>query len=295
MNKKVLVTGATGFQGNAVVQALLTNGFSVKALALADESTSGLKSRGVEIAVGNFEDKESLKNAFQDVHHVVLSFPLIFDAAKLLSYAKNFVDAVKISKVQSVVFITNLPVYPQKVGLIAFDVKLAIEQLFDTENLPYISIRPTLYMDNLSAPFLLPVIQRNNILPYPVPAGKKIAWISHKDLAKFAVEAIKRPELVGQKFFIGGSQLISGEEMAEVLTNLLGRHIQFIPVSPDDFEVQLSGAFGGETAKEIANIYRFVKDNVEHFQAKDLRENTLIKLPVSLQTFEEWAGEVKWG
>lgn len=295
MNKKVLVTGATGFQGNAVVQALLTNGFSVKALVLADENTSGLESRGVEIAVGNFEDKESLKNAFQDVHHVVLSFPLIFDAAKLLSYAKDFVETVKISKVQSVVFITNLPVYPEKVGLIAFDVKLAIEQLFDAENLPYISIRPTLYMDNLSAPFLLPVIQRNNILPYPVPAGKKIAWISHKDLAKFAVEAIKRPVLVGQKFFIGGSQLISGEEMAEVLTNLLGRHIQFIPVSPDDFEVQLSGAFGGETAKEIANIYRFVKDNVEHFQAKDLRENTLIKLPVSLQTFEEWAGEVKWG
>jgi NAD(P)H dehydrogenase (quinone) len=171
---------------------------------------------------------------------------------------------------------------------------LAIENYFDAAGLPYISLRPTLYLDNLSAPFLLPVVQANSILPYPVPANEKIAWLSHSDLAKFVATAFKHPELVGQKFDIGGKQLLSCEEMAASISTIAGRHIQFIPVLPDDFEAQIAPVFGVVTAKEIANIYRFVKDNVAHLQAKDLNEKTLLVLTAALQSFEEWAKEVKW-
>ncbi len=82
--------------------------------------------------------------------------------------------------------------------------------------------------------------------------------------------------------------------MAASISKLAGRHTQFIPVTSDDFEKQLAPAFGEQTAKEIANIYRFVKDNVTHLQAKDLHENTLMHLPITLQNFEEWAKAIKW-
>jgi NAD(P)H dehydrogenase (quinone) len=52
--------------------------------------------------------------------------------------------------------------------------------------------------------------------------------------------------------------------------------------------------FGNETAKEIANIYRFIKDYVEHLEAKDLRTNTRIQLPVELHTFDTWASQIAW-
>lgn len=292
--EKILVTGSTGFQGAAIVKALLKNEYAVRGLSLSNEDITELTSQGVEIAIGSFEDETSIQKAFEGVDKVVLSFPLIFDETKLLHFARNVVSAWRNSTVKQIVFNTNLPVYHEKVGLAAFDSKLAIENYFDKENLPYISLRPTLYMDNLSAPFLLPVIQANGIIPYPVPANKKIAWLSHQDLANFVVEALKREDLIGQKFYIGGVQLITGEEMAKVVSRYAGKEIHFVPVSPDVFEAQISGGFGVETAKEIANIYRFVKDNIEHLQAKNLREETLIKLPVSLQTFEEWASQVKW-
>jgi NAD(P)H dehydrogenase (quinone) len=242
----------------------------------------------------NFDDAISLTKAFEGIEKVYLSFPLIFDKEKLLLFAANIVTAWKASEVKQFIFNTNLPVQKEKVGLIAFDAKLAIENYFDAAGLPYISLRPTLYLDNLSAPFLLPVIQADSILPYPVPANKKIAWMSHSDLAKFVAAAFKHPQLIGQKFDIGGKQLLSGEEMASSISTIAGRHIQFIPVAPDDFEAQITPAFGALTAKEIANIYRFVKDNVEHLQAKDLHGKTLLALPVVLQSFEDWANEVKW-
>jgi NAD(P)H dehydrogenase (quinone) len=289
MNNTILVTGATGYQGAAVVKELTQQSYNVKAMVHNNDSILD-----VEKVQANFDDAISLTKAFEGIEKVYLSFPLIFDKEKLLLFAANIVTAWQASEVKQFVFNTNLPVQKEKVGLIAFDAKLAIENYFDAAGLPYISLRPTLYLDNLSAPFLLPVIQANSILPYPVPANKKIAWMSHIDLAKFVAATFKYPGLIGQKFDIGGKQLLSGEEMASYISTIAGRHIQFIPVAPDDFEAQLAPAFGGTTAKEIANIYRFVKDNVKHLQAKDLHEKTLLALPVVLQSFEEWAKEVKW-
>ncbi|AGC76074.1 uncharacterized protein YbjT (DUF2867 family) [Nonlabens dokdonensis] len=291
---KVLVTGSTGFQGFSIVKTLLEYDYSIRGLILGDEDSTVLQSQGIEIAIGNFEDKESLQTAFHGIDKVVLSFPLIFDEKKLLKFAENIVYAWKNSNVKHFVFNTNLPVYHEKVGLSAFDSKLAIENYFDKENLPYISLRPTLYMDNLSAPFLLPVIQSNGIIPYPVPADKKIAWMSHKDLSNFVLEALKRPQLIGQKFYIGGVQLVSGNEIAEIVSRISGKKINFVHTNPDEFESQLTNGFGTQTAKEIANIYRFVEENVEHLQAKKLRESTLIKLPATLQTFDSWASSIEW-
>lgn len=294
MKTQVLVTGASGFQGAAVVAALQAEGYVVKAFDLPGEQLEALKEKGIEVAEGNFDDAASLEKAFQGVDHVSLSFPLIFDTEKLLSYAENVVAAFRKSSIKTLVFNTNLPVYPQKVGYAAFDSKLAIEEYFDQEKLPYISLRPTIYMDNIAAPWSIPVVVKQRMLPYPVPAGRRIAWISHKDLARFTVAALQHPEYVGQKFFIGGSQLLTGEEMAETLSEIIGENIRFVPVKPDDFEMQLAASFGEVAAREIANIYRFAEANPAHLQANELRERTLVKLPVSLQTFNEWAQSVDW-
>jgi NAD(P)H dehydrogenase (quinone) len=289
MSNTILVTGASGFQGAAVAKEITQQGFTVKSMVHNTDTV-----QDEEKVNASFEDATSLVKAFEGVEKVYLSFPLIFDEKLLLRFAANVVAAWKASAVKQFVFNTNLPVQTEKVGIIAFDAKLAIENYFDEAGLPYISLRPTLYLDNLSAPFLLPVVQANSILPYPVSADGQIAWMSHKDLAKFVVAAFKHPELIGQKFDIGGKQLLSGEAMAASIAKLAGRDIQFIPVSPDDFQAQLTPAFGEPTAKEIANIYRFVQDNVMHLQAKDLHEKTLVTLPVELQSFEDWAMDVKW-
>lgn len=294
MKTKVLVTGATGFQGGAVLTQLQADGFAVKAFDLPGEPLEALKAKGVEVAYGSFADVESLEKAFRGVEYVSLSFPLIFDAEKLLSYARNVVSAFRKSSVKNLVFNTNLPLHPQKVGYTAFDSKLAVEEYFDQEGLPYISLRPTIYMDNIAAPWSIPVVVNQQILPYPVQSGVRVAWMSHKDLARFTVAAIRHPEYVGQKFFIGGSQLLTGEEMAETLSGIIGKKIQFVPVKPDDFEAQLAASFGQDTAREIANIYRFAEANPIQLQANELRERSLVKLPVSLQTFDEWARSVSW-
>ena len=64
-SKLVLVTGATGQQGGACVEALLTGGHQVRALTRnpASPAANRLREQGVEIAVGDFTDHDSLVRA----------------------------------------------------------------------------------------------------------------------------------------------------------------------------------------------------------------------------------------
>jgi NAD(P)H dehydrogenase (quinone) len=292
--KKVLVTGATGFQGGAVVTALLEEGFSVKALITPGESAESLQQKGVEVVYGSLDDVDSLSKAFVDVAHISLVFPLIFDPERISNFARNVVQAYRTSAVESIVFNTSVPVPAGKVGYIAIDSKLETEQFFDAQELPYISLRPTIYLDNLAAPWSIPLLANQSILAYPIASGQQVAWLSHRDLARFTVAAINRPELVGQKIDLGGLQLLTGDDLAQGLSTLLGKPIQYIAVQPDDFEQQLSGPFGPVAAREIANIYRFVEGNEQPLKVLHLRESTLLKLPVSPLPFHEWAAQVNW-
>src|SRR5580704_17502618 len=70
--KLVLVTGATGKQGGAVVEALLIRGHQVRALTRnsASSAANRLREQGVEIAVGDFTDHDSLVRAARGVDAV---------------------------------------------------------------------------------------------------------------------------------------------------------------------------------------------------------------------------------
>ena len=71
-SKLVLVTGATGNQGGACVDALLSRGHRVRALTRNSDSPAAkrLRDRGVEIAVGDFTDRDSLARAVRGVDAV---------------------------------------------------------------------------------------------------------------------------------------------------------------------------------------------------------------------------------
>ncbi len=62
-----LVTGGTGFVGGAIVQQLLNKRENVRVLARASSKVNDLKGKGVDIAIGNVMDKNTLRKAMQGV------------------------------------------------------------------------------------------------------------------------------------------------------------------------------------------------------------------------------------
>jgi len=67
MNKKVLVTGATGFTGGYLAEELANRGYTVRALSLPEQDISKLNKLGIEVVTGDLTKKETLAEAVKDI------------------------------------------------------------------------------------------------------------------------------------------------------------------------------------------------------------------------------------
>ena len=106
-SKLVLVTGATGKQGGAVVEALLTRGHQVRALTRnsASPAANRLREHGVEIAVGDFTDHDSLVRAARGADAVyAMSTPYEQGAEKETAQGITITDAAKAAGVSQTLF-----------------------------------------------------------------------------------------------------------------------------------------------------------------------------------------------
>ncbi len=293
MDKKFLVTGATGAQGSAVVKHLVSKGLKVKALLTKTDNHEWFKANQVETVIGSFADKESLAKAMEDVTNVSLVYPLIYEWDTLRQYTQNLIYAFGKSNLESVVFNTSLPLPPQKTGSVAADIKLEIFEKFVAAKIPLITLMPSFYLDNLTAPWSLPVIKENGVIGYPLPAEAQFAWLSHFNLAQYTYKALLNRNLVGKVFPIGG-ELISGNEIAAKVSTILGKPVNYIYQKPNEFKQFLLQMYNEEIATEISSIYANIALNTDHFKAfynKDIFENVF---DIKLQTFEEWAKTINW-
>lgn len=289
---KILVYGANSAQGTPVVKRLLKEGYSVRVFVRNRDTAESLFSESVEIATGTLEDQESLKRANEGIDRVFLVLPLEYRFDVAISQGYNAIDAARDAGVKLLVFNTSTFIPNQTTDATAFEIKRNVEQYLHGSGVPYIILRPPVYMDNLTAPWAMSGIVHQSVIAYPLPPNIKVSWISLNDAAAFAIAALKRPELVGSTFDIGGPEAVNGQEIAERFTKILNRPFIYQQIPIDGFEQGLNQAFGEPTGTEIAKIYRWREAHPED-GAIDV-DTVLHKLRVNLTTFEQWIQDVKW-
>src|SRR5712672_1376345 len=101
-SKFVLVTGATGKQGGAVVEALLTRGHQVRALTRnsASPAAARLRQQGVEIAVGDFTDHDSIVHAARGTDAVyAMGTPYEKGAEQEIAQGISVTDAARAARI----------------------------------------------------------------------------------------------------------------------------------------------------------------------------------------------------
>ncbi len=290
MGKKIFISGATGFQGGAIVREIIAKGNNVTSLTSSEEKV--VSKTNLEILKGSFENKESIKEALKNVEAAVFTIPLVFDVEKAKEYTSNFVEAAKEENVPLVVYNASFDLPTEETGFLALDMKIEIKNILDASKLNVITLVPDIYIDNIAAPWSIPVLHEHSIVPYPVKSEKKLPWISHNDLAKYVSSAVDKPALAGEVLPIGGN-LLTGEEISEVISKELGKPLNFVSVTPNDFEQQISPAFGELAGREISNLYRYVESNRETLTQKAFLDSQE-KLGVTPESLEDWAKSVNW-
>lgn len=155
MSNTVVVTGATGKQGGAVVRHLVAAGWDVRALT----RDPAAQVPGASVVVGDQDDPDSLVRAFSGAHGVFSVQPAPHDprspqgysTAKETRWGRNVADAALAAGVSHVVY-ASLVAAQSRTGVASFDSKWEVEQHIADIGLPTTVLRPTTFMDGLYTP-----------------------------------------------------------------------------------------------------------------------------------------------
>ena len=223
----ILVAGATGRQGGAVVRHLLERHLTVRALVLDPQSdrARALAGQGIEIAQGDMDDLASLKKAMAGAHGVYsVQDYFTAGAAREVQQGMNMADAALDAGVEHFVF-SSVGGAERESGIPHFETKWEIEKHIRSLGLPATMIRPVGFMENYYIPLLEGQILKGRLF-YPVRDEKPLQTIASDDIGKFISLAFAQPgRFIGLELEIAGSEL-TRPQTADVFSRVLGQRVK---------------------------------------------------------------------
>jgi NAD(P)H dehydrogenase (quinone) len=232
MNRKVLITGATGDTGRAAVKEAIKAGLSVRAMVhTIDARSKALEDLGGEVVVGDLQEIDTIRQAMEGVDAAYLVYPV---QPGLIMVTVNFAQAAKEAGVSTIVNLSQRSASRHSKSNSCRDSFIA-EQVLNWSGLSVIHLRPTYFLEWLLYPWQLSLIVNEGILRLPVGKGRH-SPIAADDQGRAIASILKNPEgLIGQTIPLSGPVEMDHEQMAVELTEALGRKIVFENVSIDEY------------------------------------------------------------
>lgn len=232
----ILITGAAGHLGSAVIDSLLktTSPSNLVAFVRSEEKAARYKSLGVNTRIGDYNDPASIDHAMTGVEKVLLISSLSPDRLKEHS---NVVDAAKKAGVQQIVYtgvtMKNANTSPMKVLM---DSHFQTEDYIRASGLTYTFLRNNLYAEVI--PFYIGEQVLSTGIHFPAGNGK-VPYAFRPDLAEAAAVVLTNKGHENKTYQLTGDQLVSFADIAKILAEASGKPITYTDVDPIAFEKHL--------------------------------------------------------
>lgn len=237
----ILVTGATGFIGRAIVRQLTSIGYPVRTLIRPSSRTPRLpKGVPVEVAVVSLADTRGLRAAMRDVETVIhlASAENQGSRGNLLTTdiqgTQNLVDAAADAGVDRILYLSHLGA-ARSSGYPAFKAKGIAEESIRAGKTPYTIIRTSVvygpedrFTNNLerllrSAPGAFPVPNGGRVVVQPV-------WV--EDLITCMIWSLQNEGTINQVYEVGGNEFFTLQQILEIIMDVTKRRRYLVPLSP---------------------------------------------------------------
>ncbi|NLR97220.1 NmrA family NAD(P)-binding protein [Rhizobium sp. P38BS-XIX] len=255
----ILVIGATGRVGRHVVKQLIARDAKVRILT-RDASKANFPI-DVEVAQGEILDLGSLRNAFKGVSALFLLNAVTGDEFTQAIIALNI---AREAGVERVVYLSVMHA-DRFVNVPHFAVKSGAEQMLKQMGFSATILRASYFIDNEA--MIKDVVLNHGVYPMPI-GGKGVAMVDTRDIAEVAaIELVRRDQAPGklpiETINLVGPETLTGEGIAAIWADVLGRPIAYGGDDPSGFEQSMATFMPKWTAYEMRLMAeRYVSDGM---------------------------------
>lgn len=230
---KILVTGATGRLGNAVLRSLVQKipASDVVAMARDIEKAKPLAALGIEVRHGDYTDYDSLVAAFERVEKIYLVSAVAF--SDRIGQHKNVIAAAGRAGVRHVVY-TSIQRINDELAPIegVTESDIATERMLKASGLTYTIAQHPLYANDL--PFLIGANAAKEGFSAPTGQGRA-SFATFAELAEAGAALLTQTGYENRICLLNAGQTWSFEEIAEGLARLTGQPVDYQPISVQAF------------------------------------------------------------
>jgi NAD(P)H dehydrogenase (quinone) len=227
----ILVTAATGHLGTATIDQLLSKNVpanQIAGLVRDEKKAEGLAAKGIGIRKGDYHNAASLEAAFKGIDTLV--FISSGDIHDRVAQHRNVVNAAKAAGVKNIIYTSVLKASENLKFLPGVD-HYHTENFLKESGIAYTSFRNTFYIEVL--PVILGGALQNGQWYYAAGNGQ-VNFAARADMAEAIANVAIAPAAHANKIYeIAGNHSYTFHEIADVVSRVTGKTIQYIPVSAD--------------------------------------------------------------
>lgn len=232
----ILVTGATGQLGTAVVQHVLkrTSANQIAAFVRDASKASDFKERGVDIRVGTYDDAAALDTAMQGIEKVLL---ISGTEQNRIQQHQNVVDAAKRAGVQLIAYTSRVVKGQDTASNPLMEGHFATEAYIKSSGLNYALLRNALYMDVIPLYVGGEKVFETGI---HLPTGDgKVSYALRSELGEAIANLLVDGDTTSGIHELTASEAWSYADVADTLSELSGRKVEYTSIEKPEFEMRM--------------------------------------------------------
>jgi NAD(P)H dehydrogenase (quinone) len=249
----ILVTGAGGKSGNAVIKALVARGESIHAFVHREAHRVLMRTLGAAgVSVGSLDDADAVTRAAKGAHAVYHICPNVSPFE--LTFAHAVITGVTRAGVRR--FIYHSVLHPQIETMPHHWEKMRVEEMLFTSACDVTILQPTAYMQNIFVTWQSIVM--DGIYRVPYPASTRISLVDLEDVGAAAAVVATNDNHIGATYELVGTAALSQSEVANIISTVLGKSVVVEQESADAWAARArDGGMGDYQRDTLLRMFRY--------------------------------------
>ncbi len=230
----ILITGASGKTGKAIITKLVSADLSVRAMVRSASRIAELEALGCEeVVIANMLDPKTVQDAFKDIQQVYHICPNMSpDEEKI---GQIMIEAAIQNDLKQ--FVYHSVLHPQVESMAHHWHKLKVEEQLMMSPLPFTILQPAAYMQNIIGYW--DKMMNDGIYEIPYSIDSKSSMVDLNDLAEVVLKVVTQAGHENAIYELSSCQAMSARQIAEIVGQKTGKAVTAASLDRTEWETNM--------------------------------------------------------